>query len=538
MSKTVKKFFALAICLFMLVTVFAGCKTAEKSTDTKKTDQTKETGTIKEEGVGKPDLLEITRCLYFGDASDNPDLKEEWPKVFTEKTGVNTKVNSPPRNEFMEKVYLSLAAGELKGMVNVFTPADVLKMIEDETIEPLDEYLKDNPTWNSMPEGFRNLFKFDGKIWAVPMGYSGSYFTRAIRKDWLDKLGLKVPETVDDLYEAAKAFTEKDPDGNGQNDTVGLVSSGTWNLQDIFQAFGARLNNVGGNSIAWDPNYNRWRDSMLSTDNMVAALTYLNNMYKNGYLDKELFTNKGSNMREKFWSGKYGSTFYWVMFGIGSEPTIQKNYPDAKVVEIPGLKGRVTENLNQRVVGGAPYVLVKGTKQPKEVVNAFVNLFFGNNPEYHFMGRLGIPDKTFRIEGNTVYTLKDPKTGQFYAQPGIVSEIPKYDSSKYKIIPDGTPEEKARAEQNIAKRLELDKIGYEKKLIFDCPNDALISKKYTELSGDINKLFNEAITKAIIGEVKPEDAVKNYVSQMKALGADKVLEEANAAIGQKPDQQY
>ncbi|MBJ8193936.1 sugar ABC transporter substrate-binding protein, partial [Bacillus cereus] len=35
--------------------------------------------------------------------------------------------------------------------------------------------------------------------------------------------GLKVPTTLDELYEVARAFTEDDPDGNGKNDTTGFV---------------------------------------------------------------------------------------------------------------------------------------------------------------------------------------------------------------------------------------------------------------------------------------------------------------------------
>jgi len=44
-----------------------------------------------------------------------------------------------------------------------------------------------------------------------------------IRKDWLAKVGLPLPESVDDLRKVAKAFTEQDPDGNGKKDTYGLI---------------------------------------------------------------------------------------------------------------------------------------------------------------------------------------------------------------------------------------------------------------------------------------------------------------------------
>jgi len=42
-----------------------------------------------------------------------------------------------------------------------------------------------------------------------------------IRKDWLDKLNLKVPVTTEDYLEVMKAFTFNDPDGSGRADTYG-----------------------------------------------------------------------------------------------------------------------------------------------------------------------------------------------------------------------------------------------------------------------------------------------------------------------------
>ena len=47
-----------------------------------------------------------------------------------------------------------------------------------------------------------------------------------IRQDWLDNLKLEVPTTIDELEEVMRAFTEDDPDGNGQDDTYGLGGDG------------------------------------------------------------------------------------------------------------------------------------------------------------------------------------------------------------------------------------------------------------------------------------------------------------------------
>ena len=46
-----------------------------------------------------------------------------------------------------------------------------------------------------------------------------------IRQDWLDNLGLDMPETFEEFKEVMRAFTEDDPDGNGVDDTYGFVSS-------------------------------------------------------------------------------------------------------------------------------------------------------------------------------------------------------------------------------------------------------------------------------------------------------------------------
>jgi len=65
----------------------------------------------------------------------------------------------------------------------------------------------------------------DGKYYAVPT--STQAFNLYIRSDWRDNLGLENPQTWDDVVEIARAFTEDDPDGNGQDDTYGYVVPGS-----------------------------------------------------------------------------------------------------------------------------------------------------------------------------------------------------------------------------------------------------------------------------------------------------------------------
>ena len=67
----------------------------------------------------------------------------------------------------------------------------------------------------------------DGVLYGLPKLYDGSksQLCVTIRQDWLDALGLKMPETIQDLYDVAYAFTYNDPDKNGENDTLGLTAA-------------------------------------------------------------------------------------------------------------------------------------------------------------------------------------------------------------------------------------------------------------------------------------------------------------------------
>lgn len=489
--------------------------------------------------IAKPDVIELTVSGYFGDASDYPDYKEEWPKAMENKFGIKFKVNFPPRNNYIEKVNLMITSGDIKGMVLLFTPDDVIKAAEDESIEPMDEYLKDNETWKSLPEDMKKMYEYKGKLYGIPRGLTPDMFTRSIRLDWLEKFELEIPETVDELDIAFRKFTFDDPDENGKDDTYGHTSSLTWNLQDIFQVFDARLNHVGESPITYNPNELSWVDSMLKPG-MIDCLGYLARHFKEGILDREIFTNAGNNMREKVLSGKYGSTFYWYDWVYSYENKVQEHTPEARFANIISLKGKISKNINHISYSNAPYVLVQGTNQPKEVVNWFVNIFFGSE-KGHFMGRIGLPgEKGFDIVENTVI-IHEIREGKGPPSSDIVNEIPKYSRIKYPYLYEYKDKEWHEINNlRLFKKIEDMEAGVKNGTLYYLfqSNQVPMSDSYAKMDGDCKRLFQEAIVKAISGELSPWEAIDNYRAQMKAIGAQQVLDDANAALGLEVKTKY
>lgn len=87
--------------------------------------------------------------------------------------------------------------------------------------------------YNAFPELKTMLQQSDGKIYTYMTNTqtsrndstSGVLF---INKTWLDKLGLPVPATMDEYYEALKAFKKKDPNGNGKADEIPRPSASSF----------------------------------------------------------------------------------------------------------------------------------------------------------------------------------------------------------------------------------------------------------------------------------------------------------------------
>lgn len=66
----------------------------------------------------------------------------------------------------------------------------------------------------------------DGKVMALPVldyAYNDD-MVLWLRQDWMDKLGLQAPKTLADFENIMDAFVNKDPDGNGKKDTLGLAT--------------------------------------------------------------------------------------------------------------------------------------------------------------------------------------------------------------------------------------------------------------------------------------------------------------------------
>ena len=110
----------------------------------------------------------------------------------------------------------------------------------DRLLPDMKKLLGQDPALQGQDLIYRRRDPATGRIYSVP-----SYVTRIsqrnlfIRKDWLDRLGLPLPRTTQDFYNALVAFRDRDPGNVGRNNVIplGQDADARWGLSPITNAF-------------------------------------------------------------------------------------------------------------------------------------------------------------------------------------------------------------------------------------------------------------------------------------------------------------
>ncbi|MDQ0111282.1 extracellular solute-binding protein [Paenibacillus harenae] len=240
--------------------------------------------------------------LPEGDNSDNNFLT----RYIEEQTGVAIKYDWEAGGEDNYKSMLNLAirSNDLPDAFIVnreqFRVLKNQQLIEDLTdiypryASPLVKEIYDSTGGQALREA-----SVDGKLYALPNvaieADAPSYVW--IRQDWLEKLKLQPPNTLQDMERIVRAFIKGDPDGNGKNDTTGIPvertlvygeKTGVHGLNGVFAAYHSfpkswiydGLGNVVYGSIQPEAK---------------AALAKLSEWYKEGIIDSQFVLRKEIN---------------------------------------------------------------------------------------------------------------------------------------------------------------------------------------------------------------------------------------------------
>lgn len=223
-------------------------------------------------------------------------------------------------------------------LINDLIDSGRVKEITDDIAAYMPERLRE--IYKQYPTTFNPVVR-DGKVYGMaiaPNLTEGEIML--IRQDWLDNLNLKAPTTMDELEQVISAFTLKDPDGNGKQDTYGFTFSGkdsynTGWVSDPVMIFSA----FTGKHIPrqWVEENGKLTYGSVADGNKE-ALAKLQEWYAKGYLNKELATQGAWDALSDFTEGKAGIIVGrpWL---YDSVKDVEKNIKGAKISAQPTIRG-------------------------------------------------------------------------------------------------------------------------------------------------------------------------------------------------------
>ncbi|MBO7744437.1 extracellular solute-binding protein [Paenibacillus sp. MWE-103] len=223
---------------------------------------------------------------------------------------VKLDIEAPPQNSYFDRLRVIMASGDLPDIFWGGTDVDFEKWSQQGLLATLDDKIASYPNLTaniSKAQWGDSTALTDGKIHGVPRPNSYDRWGYLINQKWLDKLHLQAPATVDDFMNVARAFTNDDPDGNGQKDTVGFTTGGNADESNIFTLTSDFFSTAYNFSLnpGLPASDSKFHTNATSPD-FLPYLTKLRDMYKEGIIDRDFITYKGTEYEERFASGKAG----------------------------------------------------------------------------------------------------------------------------------------------------------------------------------------------------------------------------------------
>jgi putative aldouronate transport system substrate-binding protein len=288
-------------------------------------------------------------------------------------TNIHIEWNNIPDSAYQEKKNLLLASGDLPdAFYNAgFSDADLTKYAKDGTIIQLDSLLEKNmpnltKRLKERPDLKALITSPDGHIYTLPRAEESGlaavpYFT-SINKAWLDKLGLKMPTTPDELHDVLVAFKTKDPNGSGKGEEIPFSFIADFWCADIadliFSPFGLPDTTdhklVKDGKVIYTATQPQYKE----------AISYFSKWVSEGLVDKESFTQdaKAYLAKGKLNPESLGAFVWWETEEVvGTDRA--KDY-----VLLPPLKGKdgkiIVSRSNNYEVDRGVFVITKANKQP------------------------------------------------------------------------------------------------------------------------------------------------------------------------------
>jgi|GEM_PF-180072 len=356
----------------------------------------------------------------------------------------------------------------------------------------------------------------NGNLFGVPrlrdIARNGWY----MNENWLDNLGLNEPRTVDELWEVLQAFTFRDPDGNGVNDTYGLIINP--------EAHPAAV-------IAWHGGGNMWVEQngrlvpVQLTPEYEAAVEFIRRGFAEGVFIEPI---DGTSVHDAFVMGLTGFVSELIDSGARAQDRMVDAGNPTEVLVGNGFAPNAGANIGFAAQTGFNGLLALGVRELPTEAHRDHALFFldrMSEPEMMNIINWGLEGVTYYVDANGYAVRRNEAdriaagqdTYDFMGGFNQFISLAENPNKVYLRGPAATPLRAWHAQVQQANT----------PYVVGNPAAGYISATMREHGGELNAIINQAQGAFIRGEID-HATFQSEIQRWLAAGFNTVIEEINA----------
>lgn len=478
--------------------------------------------------------------VWSNDYVEEPNQLKAIQKI-EEETNVHVNWTVVDASSAKEQFGLMLASGEYPDIirdVGSYYPGGTEKGVQDGVLADLTDVVeKYMPNYTALrksdPALEKDTMTDDGKI--VGTRTITSYFGdvrgervwagMALRRDWLNDLGLEVPRTIDQWETVLTAFKENYPECEAP---LMIGTNGYDFFSNFLSAYGCLADFYKeGDKVKYaplEPGYKEW-------------LTLFHDWYEKGLIDPNFMTNAADMISpaDYLGTGKAGSGM--EIWGLTDEVLKAQGYTTDEDFSLVATTAPVLKEGDTPQIGFATSELVKeevgiaATTKDLELACRYLDYWY--TKDAMMLDSLGIEGESYTVDSDGTYHLTDSIKGMVedgtvntlaeavYTYSLGTSDFGLYNWGMFDPIYEGNPAMDAYDE--------FDKDKFDLMLPSCMTMTDEENSEYVALYTDIETLTHENTVKFITGEQSLDD-YDAFVEQLHTYNIDRCIELKQAAL--------
>lgn len=490
-------------------------------------------------------LLPVAGCANGGkDSADNSSLKvavfdrgnapngmtaadniwTDWiNEEFGKSNNINVEFQGIPRNQEVEKINMLMASRNAPDILLTYDKAVFFNYAKNGGLAELSSLIDNTENLKDFMGDRWKYTTYDGEIYGIPTKVvSDGAYCSYIRKDWLDKLGLDVPETTEELYAALKEIKEKDP-GNVGEQLVPFLLSATSFSEEYWQQ-----NTLGLVMSFVEPmSEEDWYTlPQIKYPGFKEGVKYLNKLYREGILEQDFALQTNWNQfDENIAAGRaafYSHNRNYQLTANGAYAMLKQNNPDAELVAVDPFVNKYGKRPKWRGNTGGGYIMIPSFSKNVEAAVKYLDWMADTDIGFKLLN--GNEGENYKLENGfpvVIDTEYNNKTKFNNADLALIYNGYDYGSFEKNV-------EATRVAMPALGELRADSMIKANSDLYNNPMDDFDQPiaSYIKSKSKLDKKFQELMIKSITASEADFDAVYDgLVSEYMSIGGDEVTAE-------------